>query len=171
MKVKVVKYDNQWAMKFQEEAESIRDVFSEMLVAIHHIGSTAVPGLQAKPVIDMMPIVRDIEKVDSFQAQMQVLGYEALGEYGIKRRRFFRKGGENRTHHVHVFQFDHAVEIDRHLALRDYLRTNPKAAGEYGNLKAWLAAQHFENVEEYMDGKDAFVKDLEKRALLWYRCQ
>lgn len=168
MKVMVTKYDEQWNEAFRLEAQNIQGVYGNELVAIHHVGSTAVPGIQAKPIIDMMPTVKNVEKVDLFNNQMIALGYEPLGEYGIQGRRYFRKGGDNRTHQIHIFQFDNAQEIDRHLAVRDYLRTHPGAAQQYGDLKAKLANQHPEDIEAYMIGKDAFVKRLENKALGWY---
>ncbi|WP_320415491.1 GrpB family protein [Paenibacillus alvei] len=87
--------------------------------------------------------------------------------YFLFRRRYFRKGGEHRTHHVHVFQADNKEDIQRHLAVRDYLRAHPQEAEQYGNLKEKLASQHPTDIEAYMDGKDSFMKNLEKKALDW----
>ena len=169
MIVKVTNYDVQWASKFSVEAQNIQTVLGDELVAIQHFGSTSVPGMQAKPIIDMMPLVKEIEKVDLFNDQMVALGYEPLGEFGIKKRRYFRKGGDNRTHQIHMFQFDNTREIDRHLAVRDYLWTHPGVAQQYGDLKVKLAKQqHPEDKEAYIQGKDAFVKELEIKALNWY---
>ena len=168
MYVRVVPYDPQWPALFAEEATRIRAVFDGELLAIHHIGSTSVPGLQAKPVIDMLPIVAQIERVDSFNEAMQRLGYEAMGELGIPGRRYFRKGGDDRTHQAHVFAQGDA-NIERHLAFRDYLRAHPSVAAEYGVLKAILAQRFPEDINGYMDGKDAFIKENERQALLWYR--
>lgn len=168
MKVTVSEYDKRWETLFAEEARRIRDILGEELLAIHHFGSTSVPGLRAKPIIDILPVVRNIERVDQFNGQMEALGYECMGEFGMIGRRYFRKGGDRRTHHVHIFQEDNRADIDRHLAVRDYLRTHPEAAGDYGALKASLAERHPTDMEAYMDGKDAFVKELERKALAWY---
>jgi GrpB-like predicted nucleotidyltransferase (UPF0157 family) len=168
MHVRVVPYCSEWALLFEHEGALIRGVFGDELVEIHHIGSTSVPGLQAKPIIDMLPVVQQIERVDLFNVGMEALGYEALGELGIPGRRYFRKGGDDRTHQAHVFQAgDPGVE--RHLAFRDYLRAHPGVAAEYGVLKAGLAQQFPEDIDKYMDGKDAFVKAAEQEALRWYR--
>jgi len=168
MRVGVVPYCSEWALLFEQEAALIRGVFGEELAKIYHIGSTSVPGLQAKPIIDMLPVVREIERVDLFNEGIEALGYEALGEFGIPGRRYFRKGGDNRTHQAHVFQVgDPGVE--RHLAFRDYLRAHPAVAAEYGALKARLAQQFPEDINGYVDGKDAFVKATEREALCWYR--
>lgn len=166
-KVFVTDYNPEWPDKFEEEATKIKEVFGEDLVAIYHIGSTSVPNLKAKPIIDIMPIVRDIEVVDKFNDKMIALGYEPMGEFGIPGRRYLRKGGDNRTHHVHIFQIG-SKEAERHLAFRDYLRNNPDAAAKYGELKEQLANRYFDDIEAYMDGKDGFIKDLEKEAIKWY---
>jgi len=166
----VSEYDEQWPELFQAEADLLRRVFGELLVDIHHIGSTSVPGLRAKPVIDMLPVVRDIEEVDTLNDKMRELGYEPMAELGLPGRRYFRKGGDRRTHHVHVYGVDNRSEIERHLAVRDYLRAHPDAAKEYGDLKANLARSS-PDIEAYMDGKDAFVKCLEKKALAWTRAR
>jgi len=88
---------------FEREANIWRDFLKDELVRVEHFGSTAVPGMKAKPVIDMMCIVRNIKKIDFLNEQLLQLGYDAMGEWGIEGRRFFRKGGENRTHHIHVY--------------------------------------------------------------------
>ncbi|MDP4147413.1 MAG: GrpB family protein [Bacillota bacterium] len=163
----VTNYDENWVQLFKNEANKIHEILNDEIVEIHHIGSTAVPNLKAKPIIDIMPIVKDIEMVDAFNAKMIEIGYEPLGEFGISGRRFFRKGGENRTHHVHMFQFDNDLEIERHLAVRDYLKIHKKDAIEYGELKARLANEFPKDIEGYCDGKDEFVKNLERRAIEW----
>lgn len=167
MNVVVTEYNEDWKQRFSEEAQKIKAIFGDELIDIHHIGSTSVPGLKAKPIIDIMPVVKDIEKVDSFNDRMEDIGYECMGELGMNGRRYFRKGGDNRTHQVHVFQWDNKEDIDRHLAVRDYLRMHPDYVNRYGDLKESLATQFPKNIEAYMDGKDAFVKELEKYALQW----
>ncbi|CAA7602325.1 GrpB protein [Acididesulfobacillus acetoxydans] len=168
MKVVVVEYDPRWPRMFEAEANLIRGVLGEELIALYHIGSTSVPGIMAKPIIDMMPVVRDIEAVDRFNDKMIELGYEPMGEFGISRRRFFRKGGDARTHHVHIFQ-EGSEDIVRHLAFRDFLRAHEDAAREYGALKRLLAERFPDDIESYMDGKDSFIKELEARALALYK--
>ncbi|ELK44353.1 GrpB family protein [Halobacillus sp. BAB-2008] len=167
MNVMVKDYEESWPVLFKEEAEKLRAVWKGELAAIHHIGSTAVPGLKAKPVIDIMPVVEQIEKVDDYNESLLALGYEPLGEMGIPGRRYFRKGGENRTHQIHVFQKDNHHEIDRHLAVRDYLRAHEEAAAAYGALKASLALEFPKDIAGYSAGKDDFVKELERKALDW----
>ncbi len=114
-----------------------------------------------------MPIVKNIEIINTFNAKMIEIGYEPLGELGIKGRRYFRKGGENRTHQIHIFQFDNDFEIERHLAVRDYLKSHKKDVIEYGKLKEQLANEFPKDIEGYSSGKDDFVKNLERRAIEW----
>jgi len=167
-KIVVVPYNPAWPEMFRREAKAIAEVFGEQLIAIHHIGSTSVPGLCAKPIIDILPLVKDIEQVDAYNDAMAELGYEAMGEYGLPGRRYFRKGGQvNRSHQAHTYALGNP-EIDRHLAFRDYLRTHPDVAEEYCRLKMEVARQHPHDIYGYMDGKDAFIKAVEKKALAWW---
>lgn len=167
MKIIVTEYDEGWISLFEAEEKKIREVFQDELVDIHHIGSTSVPNMKAKPIIDIMPVVKDIEQVDLYSEAMIELGYEPLGEFGIQGRRYFRKGKENRTHHIHIFQENNLSAIERHLAVRDYLRSHKEKATEYGELKAKLARQFPLDNESYCDDKDDFVKNLEQLALKW----
>ena len=167
----VVPYNPQGPALYEQEAQAIGQILGENLTAIHHIGSTSVPGLAAKPIIDIMPVVRDLAQVDACSAQFEALGYEVMGEFGIPGRRYFRKGGDERTHQIHIFQQDNRADIDRHLAVRDYLRCHPADAKAYGELKARLAAEHPYDIEAYCDGKDAFVQELEQKALAFCRGQ
>ncbi|MHA6252817.1 GrpB family protein [Oceanobacillus sp. CAU 1775] len=165
--VKVTSYNSEWPSQFEEEAAILREIFKENLIAIHHIGSTSVSGLQAKPIIDIMPVVNDISKVDQFNEQMQIIDYEPMGEYGITGRKYFRKGKEERTHHVHVFQYG-SYNILRHLAFRDYLRAHPNVRNSYGELKVKLATQFPNDMASYINGKDALVQEIEREAIEWF---
>ena len=167
-KVEVTPFNELWVRMYENEADELLRVFGEQVVAIHHIGSTSVPGLHAKPIIDIMPVVRDISLVDEYSQRMRDIGYKPKGENGIPGRRYYEKGGDNRTHHVHVFQVG-SPHIERHLAFRDYLRTLPNQAREYGNLKRKLAKEFPYDIESYSQGKESLVKAIEQRALEWCR--
>lgn len=153
--ITVVDHNPAWAAQYAAEAEKLRAVLGENCTAIHHIGSTAVPGLMAKPILDIMPVVRDLRAVDRAAEDFRQLGYEYLGEFGIPGRRYLRKGGDERTHQVHIFQADDTENIERHLAVRDYLRTHDASVRQYGALKARLAQAFPYDIEGYCDGKDA----------------
>ena len=102
-----------------------------------------------------MPVVKELEAVDLHNKEFEALGYECKGEYGILGRRFFMKGGDLRTHHVHIFAEESRKEIERHLAVRDYLRTHKKDAEAYAALKTELAEKFTYDNEGYCDGKDS----------------
>lgn len=167
MRVEVVDYDWEWPARFEAEAAVIREIIGDNLIALFHIGSTSVPGLKAKPVIDMLPVVRDVAALDALGDKFAAAGYEAMGEFGIPGRRYFRKGGEKRTHQLHAFQYDDVYAIERHIAFRDYMRGHAAARAAYGELKEALAARFPRDIESYCGGKDEFVKEYEKRALIW----
>lgn len=166
MKVRLSVFSEEWTSIFLNETQFLKTIFGDKIVRFEHFGSTAVQGMKAKPVIDMMCIVRDIEKIDQFNHKMESLGYDAAGEWGIAGRRLFRKGGENRTHHIHFYQMDNP-QIERHLIFRDYLRSHQEEAKKYSRFKEKLA-QRFDRTSEYSPAKSAFVKEMEKRALIWF---
>ncbi|MFO1444884.1 GrpB family protein [Bacillus sp. Bva_UNVM-123] len=166
MKVRLTEFNEDWSKVYRKEVEFLKSVFREEVIKFEHFGSTAVYGMKAKPVIDMMCIVKDIEKIDLFNAQMESLGYDVAGEWGIAGRRLFRKGGENRTHHIHFYQHDNP-QIERHLILRDYLRCHPQQVANYSRFKDELA-KRFEYTKDYSPAKRSFMKDMEQKALLWF---
>lgn len=165
--VVVCDYSKDWPIQFEKEAKVLRTLLKENCLMIYHIGSTSVPGMSAKPIIDIMPVVKNLEEVEALIPEFQKLGYEFLGEFGLPGRRYFRKGGDARTHHVHVYQIDNRWEIERHLAVPCYLKTHAKKAEEYGALKKELAQKFPYDIHNYVLGKDSFVKQLEKEAMLW----
>ena len=168
MKVVVEPHNSCWAGMFDIESKMIVQALGSNVVAIHHIGSTAIPAIYAKPIIDMLIEVADIDDVDAHNPAMEALGYEAMGEYGIPGRRYFRKDDEAsiRTHHAHTFAED-SPEVERHLAFRDFLLGHPEWAGKYSELKRKLAEAHSDDMERYMDGKDTFIKEVGRKASAW----
>ena len=103
---------------------------------------------------------------------MESLGYEAMGEYGIPGRRYFRKDNQEgiRTHNIHAFEAGSA-EVERHLAFRDYMIAHPEAAQRYSELKRRLAEEHPQSMDGYIDGKDGFIKEMDRRAARWRTSQ
>lgn len=169
MKVEVVAYDSNWIKLYNEEKGKINSIIENELIHIYHIGSTSVPNMKSKPIIDIMVVVRCIGKMDEFNHQFEELGYECMGEYGITGRRYFRKGINPRTHHIHIFEETNEDDIVRHLAVREYLCEYRGIATEYAQLKSKLALQFPSDIEGYCDGKDSFVKEMEKKAVEWYK--
>ena len=165
------------------ESKRIAEALGDNVVEIHHIGSTAIPGIYAKPIIDLLVEVTDIAKVDAQNSAMQVIGYDAKGEYGIPQRRYFQKSSsdksssdknssdkngseESRTHHVHIFEVG-SNQVARHLTFRDYMIAHPEEAQRYSDLKRRLAKEHSTNRAKYIDGKDGFIKAIDRKALQW----
>lgn len=165
----VTEYNPLWADMFETEAAKTAGILGKNCIAVHHIGSTSVAGLAAKPIIDMMPIVCSLEDVDKLAPELEKTGYEYMGEFGISGRRYLRKGGDARTHQIHIFSVKSVYDIERHLAVRDYLRSHPAACEQYSSLKQELANQYPHDIEGYCDGKEEFVRRLEKDALEWKR--
>ena len=165
--IKIVPYDINWPWMFESESRRIRQILGPNCAAIYHIGSTSVPGLAAKPVIDIMPVVFELETVDAAAGEFEKAGYEYMGEFGITGRRYLRKGGCERTHQVHIFRQEDRYTIGRHLAFRDYLRCHCEEAERYARLKICLAERYPYDIEGYCDGKEKFVKEMEEKALIW----
>jgi GrpB-like predicted nucleotidyltransferase (UPF0157 family) len=118
----------------------------------------------------MLAEVAAIDQIDSRNRFMVEIGYEVMGEFGILGRRYFRKDNAAgfREYQVHAFASG-SPDVDRHLAFRDYLRAKPDVAHEYSELKRRLADKHPDDMEAYMDGKDAFIKEAQRLALEWRR--
>jgi GrpB-like predicted nucleotidyltransferase (UPF0157 family) len=165
--VVVVPHDPHWPDLFQQEAAVLQQLFGRLALAYHHIGSTAIPGTSAKPIIDMLVEVLSLEPIDAITPALIAIGYIPKGESGVPERQFFIKGSDTlRTHHLHVFPVGHA-QIARHLAFRDYLRAHRAEARAYSQLKEILARQFPWDIGSYIVGKDEWVKAAEQRALAW----
>lgn len=100
--ITVANYNPEWPSKYVQERACITEILKDNCISIYHIGSTSVPGLAAKPIIDIMAAVRSLERVDTVAEKFSDLGYEYLGEFGITGRRYLRKGGDERTHQIHI---------------------------------------------------------------------
>lgn len=169
-KVTLAVHDPAWQRAFASEASAIRAALDDLPIRLHHIGSTAIPDILAKPIIDLLGEVADPGQIDARQDALEGLGYEAMGAFGIAGRRYFRKfdAAGRRTHHLHVFAVG-SPHIARHLAFRDYLRAHPRIAAAYSDLKSALVAQTDGQAGSYMDGKDPFIQRTEQDAIAWYR--
>ena len=167
-RVLVVPYDPNWPHEFSIASEELIPAFGKTLLQVHHIGSTSIPGIHAKPIIDILAVVSSLNSVDQQSAQMKSLGYEVMGEFGIVGRRYFRRDNSagQRTHQIHAFAVG-SPDVARHLAFREFMRAHPQIAEQYSKLKQRLAAEHPNDIEAYLDGKDPFIKEMETCALEW----
>ena len=158
--VELVDHDPSWAGLFEEERVRLAPIFKGQAVAIEHIGSTSVPDLCAKPIVDVLVGVRDLELSDEQIEAMGRLGYDYLGEHGLPGRLFFRK--EPRTHHVHVVE--HGGEHwERQLTFRDVLRADADERKRYDAYKRRLAAEGHSR-DTYTELKTPFIREVEARA-------
>jgi GrpB-like predicted nucleotidyltransferase (UPF0157 family) len=162
--VLVVEYDPGWPRCYEEERGRIVAALGGLIAGIEQVGATAVAGLGAKPIIDIMIGVARLEDGERSVGPLEGLGYEYLGEYGIPGRLYFRRGLP-RTHQVHLV--DHGSDFwKRHLLFRDFLRAHPETATEYHNLKKGLAVKFRADREGYTEAKTAFIRSVEDRARL-----
>lgn len=160
--IEVVPYRKEWPSMFELEAKRIKQALGNNCLIVHHIGSTAVPGLASKPIIDMLPVVKNLLEVDQANHAMQQLGYEAKGEFGIPFRRYFQKGGDTRTHHMHIFE-EGNPEIERHIKFRDWMIAHHDDREAYGKLKKQLALKFPNDIMSYCMGKDNFVASIDAK--------
>lgn len=152
----VVPYDDKWPEMFETESLLIKSLLGGVAKNIHHIGSTSVPGLSAKPIIDILLEVSDINELDRYNRAMAHAGYVARGENGMSGRRYFIKGGDQRSHQVHAFASGD-MQVLRHLVFRDYLRKNTTIAGLYAELKHSAARLSRNDAHRYSALKANFI--------------
>lgn len=174
-RIELVDYSKAWPRLFAEEAARLRSVFGGELLELHHVGSTSIPGIKAKPIIDTLAVVKDIGIVQSFDEPLIKLGYRPRGECldnpapGTPGRFYFSKdSGGLRTHQLHVCQKGH-FEIDRILAFRDFLKTHADRADAYSRLKERVVEQNRYDIVGYIKGKEEFIKTVIARAEEWKR--
>jgi GrpB-like predicted nucleotidyltransferase (UPF0157 family) len=162
--VEIVEYDPAWPGQYERERDLIADALGDLAAAIEHVGSTAVPGLGAKPIVDIMVGVRSLAEGEKCVGLLEELGYEYKGEFGIPGRLYFRRLTDgNRSHQIHM------VEIgsdfwERHLLFRDYLRENPREARDYYELKLRLVGEFGSDREGYTEAKTEFIRSAEAKA-------
>jgi len=168
--IQIVPYDRAWPALFKAEADRLREAMGNLALRIEHVGSTSVPGLAAKPVIDIQVSVATLEALGTYSKPLAELGYGyiPLGPFDSVYP-FFQKPTEwPSTHHIHLCVLGSEQEC-RHLAFRDYLRSHPAVAAEYVELKRKLAAAHddatLESRERYSLSKTQFVTSVLERAL------
>jgi GrpB-like predicted nucleotidyltransferase (UPF0157 family) len=160
--VRLVPHAERWHDLFTEEEDRLRVALGKYSLAVEHVGSTAICGLSAKPIIDIAVAVREIADAGKCVALLGQIGYEYRGEQGIPGRHFFGKG-EPRTHHLHMVELGSDFWRD-HLLFRGYLREHRGVLAKYEKLKRELAHEHGEDREAYTVGKAAFIEGVLKAA-------
>ena len=152
----MVDYDPTWPETFEDLKASVAAALGDAVVAIEHVGSTSVPGLAAKPIIDMSIVVDSADNVPGAIEMLATLGYRHLGDLGIGGREAFENPAGLADHNLYVCP-QGGEGLRNHLAMRDHLREHPEVAAEYGRLKERLAAEAPNDIDAYVDGKTEFI--------------
>ena len=160
--VRLVSYTPEWVRIFEVEKSALEGVLGGSILDIQHVGSTSVPGLVAKPIIDIGVAVAHYEEASACIPQVEALGYEYRGELGIPCRHYFTKG-DPRRFHLHMVEIASA-EWQNLLLFRDYLRQHPQEAEEYVQLKMQLAERYPRDREAYLEGKAVFIEGVLQQA-------
>ena len=155
----IVDYDPGWPELFEELRAPIASAIGDLAAAIEHVGSTAVPGLAAKPVIDIDVLLSSADGLPEAIERLAALGYAYRGDLGVPGREAFRQALGQPAHHLYVCPPD-SIEYRRHIAFRDHLRAYPESARRYGELKRNLAAEFRYERERYNTAKTEFVNNL-----------
>lgn len=157
--IEVVDYDPTWPDVFEELRTHVWAVVGDFALVIQHVGSTSVPGLAAKPIIDMSVVVKSGEDVPRAIARLATLGYVHRGGLGIKDREAFQSPPDLPAHHLYVCPAE-SLALRNHVVLRDYLRAHPDVARQYGELKKQLAVEFHDDIDGYVAGKTTFIVDI-----------
>lgn len=169
-KVELVEYDPSWNQLAQQESRLLAQMLGELIVEIHHIGSTAISTVAAKPILDLLAVVRSLDELDQRRASLDAMGYEWRGEYGLVGRRYCTKINPvtgRKYIHLHTYQLGSRA-IDRHLAFRDYLLARPEVAQAYAQEKARCQRLHSQDSHAYSQCKSGWVQRVEAEALAQY---
>jgi GrpB-like predicted nucleotidyltransferase (UPF0157 family) len=155
--VSVVDYDPEWPRVFQRIRLLILEILSGVVVEVEHVGSTSVPGLASKPVIDVDAVIANQSQVMVAIFRLQVAGYAYLGDLGINGREAFQAPAALPPHHLYLCRTG-SRELSRHLAFRDYLRSHPDSAKAYAELKRSLADRYRDDGDAYTEAKSSFIE-------------
>ncbi len=167
-KVILEEHNPEWLILAEQEKKKLLSQLPIEIIEIYHIGSTSIPGIKAKPILDFVVEVGQMKDLLESQDILIRLGYTPKGESGIPGRQFFTKDTNgSRSHHLHAFETGHP-DIIRHIAFRDYLRSNPEAAREYEELKEELAQKYPKKSGDYTEAKSDFILTMDQVARSWY---
>ena len=154
--IQVVDYDPEWPGRFEELRRMIWRAVSDVAVSIEHVGSTSVPGLAAKPIIDMDIVVPSEQSMPTVIDKLAALGYIHRGDLGIAGREAFQRPSHSPAHHLYACP-QASLGLRNHLAVREYLRARPESIRAYGELKKSLAIQHPNDIDKYIAKKSDFL--------------
>jgi GrpB-like predicted nucleotidyltransferase (UPF0157 family)/RimJ/RimL family protein N-acetyltransferase len=166
-KVEVVSYDPEWPKFYKQESQLLQKVLGNHLKEIYQIGSTAIPNMPAKPVIDIMLVCENLDAIDDIIQKLNTLGYYNIRRQIIPHRSFFvRRKDEKMSFHLHIHERG-SPQLKRHVNFRDYMIAHPLDAKRYAELKMKLAEQFCDDMNSYVFGKDKLVQEIDTKAKLW----
>jgi GrpB-like predicted nucleotidyltransferase (UPF0157 family) len=167
--VELVPHDSAWAAAAEAEADALRIVLGSSLLLVHHIGATAIAGIRAKPILDLIAVMASLPALDALRAEVEAMGYDWRGEFGLTGRRYCtRSDPETGRRLVQLHFYAHgSPQIVRHVAFRDYLRAHPRIASAYESEKIRCRDLHRGDSHAYADCKDGWIKRVEAEALAW----
>jgi GrpB-like predicted nucleotidyltransferase (UPF0157 family) len=163
MSIVVVEYRAQWATTFQQLRLNIWPAVADVATSVEHVGSTSVPGLAAKPIIDISVVVPVAGDVPIAIQRLAALGYVHCGNLGVEGREAFQAPGPSPRHHLYLCTSD-SLALRNHLIVRDYLRVHPEVARRYGALKKSLAERYPEDIDAYTEGKTEVILEILSQA-------
>lgn len=155
-KIIVVDYDPAWPETFERLRSGILPHVQDVATTIEHVGSTSVPGLAAKPIIDMTIVVPTAAAIPTVISRLAAIGYQHRGDLGVTGREAFIRPPTTPVHHLYACVAGNEA-LCNHLAVRDHLRSNPASAQAYGDLKKQLALRFADDIDSYIDGKTDFI--------------
>lgn len=160
--VRVVEYDDRWPLLFAGEARRIRGECGTLALRLEHVGGTSIPGMCAKPVLDIAAGRPDASSIGDYIATLERAGYDYRGERGLRGREYFRRG-QPRAYHLHLVEVGGPLWCD-YIAFRDYLRAHTEVAREFADLKRVLAARFAHDREAYTTAKGPQVREVLRQA-------
>lgn len=170
-RITIVTYDDRWPAWFAEEKERLLALLQPLAVTIEHIGSTAVPGLAAKPILDISMALTDRDQIATYSDGLRTLRYEEVPINPVFERRLFCKGPYNEgTHHLHITNVGSTVWAEP-LLFRDYLRAHPAVVTAYAQVKREAATRHQNDLNGYHDDKSGFITTIMEQARRWQQAQ
>ena len=162
--VELEDYNSNWEKEYLKEEKLLKEVLKDYIIEIHHIGSTSIKGLKAKPVIDILIVIKSLNQIEKIEDILKEYDYTNRGKQGVNDRFFFAKGSEDaRTHYIHFVEPKSDTYYNQ-VYFKKYLIEHPDYIEKYCNLKQELASKYKDERSKYTQGKNDFIKDVIRKA-------
>ncbi|NHJ39465.1 MAG: GrpB family protein [Asgard group archaeon] len=170
LSVDLVKYNPNWPIQFETEKKLILETFQNFIIHVEHVGSTAIPGISAKPIIDIMIGIESLTEIDEYIELFKTIGYDINPDWNkdFPNQRALDKYENGMKIHLYIVEFNTERWL-KNIHFRDYLREHPEVAEEYNKLKLELVEKYRDDREAYVSGKSQFIKKIEKKARKKYQ--